>query len=250
MTDIASVLTGSARWCVLHGEHEVALADLPPRSFDHAITDPPYDARTHKNAVTGAAGASERGVSFAAIADHAVTARALLHHARRWAIAFCTLEDIASYVRGAGDAWVRAGVWDRIAPTPQLTGDRPGVAVDGIAIMHGRDVSKRWNRGGGAGIWRCRPATGDARPDHPTPKPEALMCALLEDFSDPGDVILDPYAGSGTTGVAALRLGRRVVLVERDAAYARLCVERMAAEERGLSLPAARAGQRALFGGP
>ena len=73
------------------------------------------------------------------------------------------------------------------------------------------------------------------------------MLDLVADFTDPGDLVLDPFAGSGTTGVAALRLGRRVVLIEKNAEYAALCVERMRAEEAGSTLAASRAGQEALF---
>ena len=86
----------------------------------------------------------------------------------------------------------------------------------------------------------------------------ALMLALVADFTDgatdldavvglPGDLILDPFAGSGTTGVAALRLGRRCILIEKDPKYAALCRERMTAEESSSTLQAKRAGQEPLF---
>ena len=50
---------------------------------------------------------------------------------------------------------------------------------------------------------------GDPRTGHQTQKPLALMELLVRLFSDPGELILNPFAGSGTTGVAAIRLGRR-----------------------------------------
>ena len=53
--------------------------------------------------------------------------------------------------------------------------------------------------------------------------------------------------GSGTTGVAALRLGRRCILIEKDPKYAALCRERMLAEESGSTLQARRAGQETLY---
>ena len=84
------------------------------------------------------------------------------------------------------------------------------------------------------------------RADHPTTKPIALMIELVSLFTDPGDLILDPFAGSGTTGIAALRLGRRVILIEKDPVYARLCVDRMTAEENSSTLQAHRAGQLPL----
>jgi len=61
-------------------------------------------------------------------------------------------------------------------------------------------------------------ATGKSR-IHPTEKPVALLRYLIAAFSNPGDLILDPFAGSGSTGEAAHQLDRRAVLVERDAEY-------------------------------
>ena len=227
-----------ARWVLHHGDNREILPTLG--TVDHIITDPPYDAKTHKGALTTAR--ADFGVSFAALEDPAALANAFCFLARRWVVAFCAVEQIGDYARGAGERWVRAGVWDKIAPSPQLTGDRPGQAVEGIAIMH-RAGRKRWNRGGGAGIWRFLPSHGADRPDHPTPKPVDLMLALISDFTDPGDIILDPFAGSGTTGVACLRLGRRFIGIEKSEAYAAIATERLQAEERGLSLREARAGQ-------
>ena len=80
-----------------------------------------------------------------------------------------------------------------------------------------------------------------------TQKPIDLMLSLVEDFTDPDDLILDPFCGSGTTGVAALRLGRRFVGIEKDPTYAQLARDRIAAEEEGSTLQASRAGQLPLL---
>ena len=55
---------------------------------------------------------------------------------------------------------------------------------------------------------------------HPTQKPEALLHRVILASSRPGDVVLDPFFGSGTTGVVAKRLGRHFIGIERDATYA------------------------------
>ena len=67
----------------------------------------------------------------------------------------------------------------------------------------------------------------DEHGSHCTVKPVALMRWLLRLITEPGDIVLDPFGGSGTTGVAALLEGRRVILVERDPAFAAICRARL-----------------------
>lgn len=85
--------------------------------------------------------------------------------------------------------------------------------------------------------------------DHPCPKPVGWMMWAVERATFAGEAILDPFAGSGTTGVAALRLGRRFVGIEKEPAYFALACERLRAEEGGSTLKAQRAGQLPLLGG-
>ena len=82
---------------------------------------------------------------------------------------------------------------------------------------------------------------------HPVPKPIGWMLWLVGLASLDGETILDPFAGSGTTGVACLRLGRRFVGIEKDPGYFKLACDRLRAEEQNSTLAAARAGQEALF---
>lgn len=251
IADIQAVLSGERRWCVVTGDSLAILPTLPERAVDHCLGDPPYDVFTHAGAVTTsvkrAVDTQAKGVEFSHLDDPAALAVEMIRVSKRWAIAFCACEQLGEYQRGAGKSYIRGGIWDRIRATPQITGDRPGQAVDGIAIMH-RQGRKRWNKGGCSGIWRHLPVAGAERPDHPTPKPVSLMVELIQDFTDPGDVILDPFAGSGTTLVAALSTGRRCIGIELNPTYAALSRERAAAAESGLTLNAARAGQISLFG--
>jgi site-specific DNA-methyltransferase (adenine-specific) len=71
----------------------------------------------------------------------------------------------------------------------------------------------------------------DAPKQHPTQKPVALMAYLIRTYSNPGDLVLDNTAGSGTTGVAAIETGRRAILIEQDADYYRIMCERIAAAQ-------------------
>ena len=63
---------------------------------------------------------------------------------------------------------------------------------------------------------------------HPCEKPVRLMCDIIASTTDPGDLILDPFAGSGTTGMAAVAEGRRAILVEKEPKYADICRRRVA----------------------
>lgn len=69
---------------------------------------------------------------------------------------------------------------------------------------------------------------GGDKPNHPSPKPLAYMRQLIRRVTKPGDLILDPFAGSGTTGVASALEGRRCILIEKEPTYAAICRERIA----------------------
>ena len=74
------------------------------------------------------------------------------------------------------------------------------------------------------------PPASRERTGYPTQKPVRLLERIVAASSRPGDLVLDPYAGSGTTGVAALRLGRRWLLVDRNPAAVEIARARLAAE--------------------
>jgi adenine-specific DNA-methyltransferase len=76
--------------------------------------------------------------------------------------------------------------------------------------------------------WRY---TGNER--HPTEKPLLAMMLLVDAFSTPGDIVLDPFVGSGTTAVAAKKLGRRYIGIDLEPVYAAQAQERVRREERG-----------------
>ena len=68
----------------------------------------------------------------------------------------------------------------------------------------------------------------DGAKAHPTQKPEALLYRILLACTKPGDVVLDPFFGTGTTGAVARRLGRRWIGIERETAYVKVARERIA----------------------
>ncbi|HVU14679.1 MAG TPA: DNA methyltransferase, partial [Phototrophicaceae bacterium] len=82
---------------------------------------------------------------------------------------------------------------------------------------------------------------------HPTQKPEALLERVLLASSNPGDVILDPFFGTGTTGAVAKRLGRHWIGIEREAAYIKVAQERIDQVVEETPEPTAERGERIAF---
>jgi modification methylase len=68
----------------------------------------------------------------------------------------------------------------------------------------------------------------DGAKAHPTQKPEALLYRILLACTKPGDVVLDPFFGTGTTGAVARRLGRKWIGIEREPSYVKVAKERIA----------------------
>jgi site-specific DNA-methyltransferase (adenine-specific) len=68
--------------------------------------------------------------------------------------------------------------------------------------------------------------------DHPTQKPEKLLAKLILASSRPGDLVLDPFLGSGTTAVAAKKLGRNYIGIEKNEGYCLWAAKRLLAAEK------------------
>jgi modification methylase len=93
----------------------------------------------------------------------------------------------------------------------------------------------------------------DGSKAHPTQKPEALLYRILLACTKPGDVILDPFFGTGTTGAVARRLGRHWVGIERESAYVKVAKERISStlpldESAMATMADKRAAPRVAFG--
>jgi len=224
------------------------MASLGDKSVDHVITDPPYEAEAHTLQRRVKRGLSADGVDmrvaevealdFAPMTEDQrdLSAYEIGRVARRWALVFCQAEAVGLWKQAmlmAGLNWKRSCIWVKPDGMPQLTGDRPGMGYESIACAHG-DGASRWNGGGSHGVFKV--SKSDDRTGHPTQKPIALMEKLIRLFTDPGDLILDPFAGSGTTGVAAIRLGRRFIGWEKDPKYHAIALKRLKAAREQLEL--------------
>lgn len=181
---------------------------------DAVITDPPYSDNTHKNAKTNkGAGHGVKLVTFDAIDGGAfMTAmQRCLEASTGWVIATCDFRH-ACLTYGWPE-FIRLGAWVKPNPMPQISADRPAQGFEVVLILHSGRTKKAWNRGGGSGVWTFPPVQGG---EVPTQKPFGLAAALVGDFTTPDQTVLDPYMGSGTTGAACMKHGRKFIGIEQD----------------------------------
>jgi hypothetical protein len=163
-----------------------------------------------------------------------------LRVAKRWMIIFHDAEGGDMWRAPLGEAHVRCGVWVKTNPVPQISGDSPAQGFEAIEIAHGPG-RKRWNGGGRPAVWTAGALQGnwgerEGNP-HPCPKPLEIMERLLLDFTDPGELVCDPFAGSGTTAVACKRLGRSFIGWEKDAKFHAAALKRIEAAREQFQLP-------------
>ena len=196
---------------LIHGDCFEVMADMADGSVDHVITDPPYSERTHAGARTNRSPGGEALVSFDSFTKDNFLSFVCkcVNVSSRWVVMTCDFHH-ALNVEASDIPVVRFGAWVKTNPTPQISGDRPGMGWEPILILHAKG-RKRWNGGGRSGVWTTKVID---RATIPTQKPLPLICKLIQDFTDPGETILDPCMGSGTVGVACKRLGRKFIGIE------------------------------------
>jgi hypothetical protein len=237
-------------------------------SVDHTISDPPYARDVYLRAASCTAtdrGYSDyelkrRGPALKRMAAGDIgsiddmlegVAGHVSRLTRRWAVIFSDAETTYRWraaLESGGMRYVRTGAWVKPDAMPQMSGDRPAVGFEPCTITHAQGPM-RWNGGGSTAVWTHFTSKGDARPDHPCPKPIPLMVELVKEFTDEGELVLDMFGGSGTTGVACKLNGRRCILIERDEAFCEVAAKRLAVTEAGRLFDAAPKAKAAdLFG--
>lgn len=229
-------------------EHLIRLADcmgpeglpsLPDDFADHAITDPPYSARVHDRlAVEG------RHPGFECLTQEMADAVAgeLCRVVRGWIGIFC--DEIAfgtwvSSIERAGGVYVRPGYWWKDNPMPHC--DLPAVAIEPIVLARGpREPGSgrlRWHRGGEPALYHSGAVESGVARVHPTQKPLLVMEAMIRDFTNPGELVIDPFAGGGSTGVACKHLGRAFLGWEIHEGYAAQARRRLELAREQIEMP-------------
>lgn len=210
---------------IILGDCLQVLPDLGP--VDHVITDPPYEAEAHASTrVTQRSiksGVSEP-IDFEPITEGLREAipQWCANRCAGWLLAFCQIEGVFLWRQAMENAAVkfkRGMIWVKPDSSPQFNGQGPAPGSECMALGWCGDGVSRWNAGGKRGIYRHNTKSSTREGTHPTEKPLSLMLELVRDFTNEDDLILDPFMGSGTTGVAAAKLGRRFIGIERDPKY-------------------------------
>ncbi len=242
---------------VLTGECLPQLARLPDASIDLVFADPPYNLqldgdllRPNNTVVDGVHQSWDRFQSFA---DYDAFTRAWLGECRRvlkpngalWVIgSYHNIFRIGAALQDLG-YWIQNDViWRKTNPMPNFRGKRFTNAHETL-IWAARDAKARvtfnyeamkvfnddlqmrsdWLLPICSGPERLKDDGG--RKAHPTQKPEALLYRVILATTNVGDIVLDPFFGTGTTGAVARKLGRRWLGIERDPDYVKAARERI-----------------------
>jgi modification methylase len=243
---------------VLQGDCLEILASLPAESIDLVFADPPYNLQLHQELwrpnltrVEAVDAAWDQFPGFQAYDDFsrrwlAECRRVLKRTGTLWVIGtYHNIHRLGVLLQDLGFWLLNDLVWIKLNPMPNFRGVRFTNAHETLiwaqkergahytfnyhamkALNDGLQMRSDWYFPICSGPERLR--NGSARA-HPTQKPTALLHRILQASSNPGDIILDPFFGTGTTGVVAHRLGRHWIGVERDPEYVLLAQRRLEA---------------------
>ena len=243
---------------IIKGDCVAALEQLPAASIDVVFADPPYNLQlesgltrpdqSHVDAV------DDDWDKFASFEAYDAFSRAWLLAVRRvlkpdgtiWVIgSYHNIFRVGTMLQDLGFWVLNDIVWRKTNPMPNFRGKRFTNAHETM-IWASRNPDSRYTFNYEAmkafnddvqmrSDWLLPICTGGerlkdegGRKVHPTQKPEALLARVLLASSKPGDVVLDPFFGSGTTGAVARRLGRRFIGIEREKTYADVARARIA----------------------
>ena len=285
LVDELSAISPRAEWLdtILKGDCVAALERLPEKSVDVIFADPPYnlqlDGDLHRPDQSKVDAVDNAWDQFDSFEAYDAFTRAWLLAARRvlkpngtiWVIgSYHNIFRVGAKMQDLGFWILNDVVWRKTNPMPNFRGRRFQNAHETL-IWASRDQSGKgytfnydalkaanddvqmrtdWLFPICTGAERLKDENGDKV--HPTQKPEALLARVMLASSKPGDVILDPFFGSGTTGAVAKRLGRHFVGIEReqdyiDAATARIDAVEAHGEADLMGMTSKRAEPRVAF---
>jgi site-specific DNA-methyltransferase (adenine-specific) len=208
---------------------------------DHVISDPPYEQRMQQlhaafrlRRTDG--GPQRREITFDSVRD---IRDPFLDHVKRlnrgWLLAFCNVEGVGEWqaaIFARSLKFKTTCIWNKPDATPKLNGQGPALSYECFTTTWCGAGHARWNGGGRRGVFTHPTNNADRDGEHPTEKPLALMRELVGLFSNAGELVLDPFMGSGTTGAACARLGRRFIGIEINPRYFDIACRRIEEAQR------------------
>ncbi len=269
---------------ILNGDCIPLMRTLPDHSIDLIFADPPYNLQLQHDLIrpnqTLVDAVDDAWDHFADDGAYADFTRAWLTECRRVLKETGTIWVIGSYhnIFRVGAVMMDLGfwtlndvVWHKANPMPNFRGTRFTNATETLIWAQRSKAQKRYTFNYHAmkhlndekqmtNVWHIPLCTGaerikiDGKKAHSTQKPEALLYRVILSSSEVGDVVLDPFFGSGTTGAVAKKLNRHFIGIERESAYVAVAQARLdalsvgAVENDLLTTPSRRAQPRVPFG--
>lgn len=268
---------------ILVGECAGEMNTLPAGSVDMIFADPPYNlqlsgelTRPNNSRVHGVDDDWDKFSSFNAYdaftAEWLTAARRLLKDdGSMWVIgSYHNIYRLGSMLQDLGFWLLNDIVWIKTNPMPNFRGRRFCNAHETLLwVSKHKDAKYTFNYDAMKALnedlqmrsdWTLPICTGaerlkgeDGKKAHPTQKPESLLYRILTASTNTGDVVLDPFFGSGTTGAVAKKLGRRFIGIERERSYADIAQARIdsikgPADLSLLTTPSKRTQPRIPFG--
>ncbi|WP_299916286.1 site-specific DNA-methyltransferase [uncultured Roseobacter sp.] len=243
---------------ILDGDCIEMMNALPAASVDLIFADPPYNLQLkgdlHRPDNSRVDAVDDEWDQFSSFKAYDDFTRAWLKAARRllkpngaiWVIgSYHNIFRVGAALQDQGYWILNDVVWRKSNPMPNFRGKRFTNAHETM-IWAGRDEASKYTfnyealKALNEGIqmrsdWVLPICTGHERlkddqgeKAHPTQKPESLLHRVLVGSTNPGDVVLDPFFGTGTTGAVAKMLGRDFIGIEREAAYRKVAEKRIA----------------------
>jgi modification methylase len=242
---------------ILQGDCIELLNEFPPQSVDLIFADPPYNLqlsqelwRPNFSRVNAVDDDWDQFDSFEAYDDFtqswlSACQRVLKDTGTLWVIgSYHNIYRIGSLLQDLGFWLLNDVVWVKTNPMPNFRGVRFANAHEtliwaskfkGARYTFNHHAMKAFNHGKQMrSDWKFPLCTGGERlkvngeKAHSTQKPEELLYRVILSSSNPGDVVLDPFFGTGTTGAVAKRLHRNWIGIEREAKYIRIAQARIA----------------------
>lgn len=202
---------------------------------DAIITDPPFEKEAHTPVRRTQRSIREDApaeLGFDAITEE--TRLAIPSWAAEcctgWLLAFCQVEAVSAWrdaMEAAGLKYKRGMAWVKPDSSPQFNGQGPAQGYECIASAWCGPGISRWNGGGRRGVFTHLTNQSDRDGRHPTEKPVPLMRELVGLFSGLGQIVLDPFMGSGTTAIGCIKTGRRFIGIEKSEEHFQTAVERI-----------------------